>query len=320
MSQTTDSGRNAGTAGSSRAPVPPSTKNWRSAAVRMLMQHNPLLPFRGRLSCLAGHVAIPEGVVVNTRFGIRVGVHADEMYRSVYLNGVYEPFHTKIFLRIVRPRARVLDIGTNFGWYAALFSNWVGRKGFVHAFEPVAFIHEYAKETLRLNVSGENVRLNRCALGAEKGKIQVYTFLNLPHGHASTTNLGRDDALAHDCQVTTLDEYAEAVGLRDCLFMKVDVEGHELEVFRGASDFLKNQMAPIISFEVNVDCLSHRGLRPGDLMDCLRAYGYTAFYAFSARIGVQAVKQLGSCTDYLAVKPVRAADVAPALRTGRIFV
>ena len=296
------------------------TSSWRTSAYRALMQHNPLLPFRGRLNWLSGATLIPDGLVVETKYGMCIRIHDDEMYRSLYLTGVYEPFHTKIYSRIVRPEATVLDVGTNFGWYAALFSGWVGPNGSVHAFEPVPFIYEYAEETLRLNRCACNVRLNRCALGARKEGIRIYTFDNLPHGHACTTDLGRDDALPHDCEAVTLDEYVQAAGVQHCLFMKIDVEGHELEVFRGGASFLKRDWAPIIGFEVNLECLGHRRLRPGDLMDCLRSYGYTDFFSFSARGGIQKATELGSASDYLALKPERRPDVAAALKTGRLLL
>ena len=113
------------------------------------------MPFRGRISRLRGSVTdIPTGLVVENREGIRIKVSPDGMYRDVYLWGDYEPYHTKIYRRIIRPGDTVFDVGANFGWFTALFARWVGVTGRVHAFEPVPFIHALAVEKLALNGLG----------------------------------------------------------------------------------------------------------------------------------------------------------------------
>ena len=126
------------------------------------------------------------------------------MYTGIYFWGDYEPYHTKIFKRIVRPGDVVFDIGANFGWFTTLFARWVGPSGRVHGFEPVPFIHELAAETVKLNGMESRVQLNRLALGRSDGELTVHTFPGLPHGHASASDLGRSDAQPHTCEVRQL--------------------------------------------------------------------------------------------------------------------
>jgi FkbM family methyltransferase len=264
---------------------------------------------------------IPRGEVVRTREGIRVRVMPDGMYYNVFYWGDYEPYNTKIYRRIVSEGDVVFDIGANFGWYSTLFARWVGEGGRVHAFEPVPFIHALAVETLALNQMSTRVQLNRFGLGRDSESIPMYTYTGLPHGHATAIDLGRKDAVIHPTRFQRLDEYCEENAIASVRFMKVDVEGFERDVFEGGELTLSREDAPIIAFEVNGDCLRHRHLRGGDVIDTLRELGYTDFFAFSTRHGVRRLESRDlEGADCLAAKPRRMDELRPALQTGRLTV
>lgn len=293
-----------------------------SVLTRAITRRNPFLPFRGRFSWLNGRVDdIPGGQVIRTREGISIRVMPDHMYYDVFFWGDYEPYHTKIYRRIVGEGDVVLDVGANFGWYSALFARWVGEGGRVHAFEPVPFIHELAVETLALNDLSSRVQLNAFGLGGETESIAVYTHAGLPHGHATAVDLGRTDAVAHATRFQRLDEYCEENGIGSFKFMKVDVEGFEPDVFEGGERTLTGEAAPIIAFEVNGDCLRRRHLRGRDVIDTLRQLGYTDFFPFSTRNGVRRLESRDlEGGDCLAVKPLRMDELKSALHTGRLMV
>jgi FkbM family methyltransferase len=288
---------------------------------RGLARRYPLLPYRGRVPWLNGRVEdIPQGQIVATRERIVVRVLPDGMYENVYFWGDYEPYHTKIFRRIVRRGDVVFDIGANFGWFTTLFAQWVGDTGHVHAFEPVPFIRAFADETVALNKLAPRVSLNPFGLGREPAELPIYTFAGLPHGHASHLNLGREDAVEHVCRIERLDDYCERRRPGPVRFMKVDVEGWEPDVFAGAERLLSGEDAPIIAFEINGDCLRRRSLRGSDVIEALRDVGYSEFFAFSIRTGVTRVEgETAEHANCLAAKPTRMDELAPALRTGRLL-
>jgi FkbM family methyltransferase len=295
--------------------------NWTTSVRRAFSRRYPLLPYRSRVPLIQGSAnEIPAGVVVDTHEGVSVRVEPGGMYTSVYFWGDYEPYNTKIFRRIVRPGDVVFDIGANFGWFTTLFALWVGPSGRVHAFEPVPFIHQLALETLDLNDVGARVQLNRLALGSHDGTLTIHTFAGLPHGHASVSDLGRSDAAAHSCDVRRLDRYCEAENVQRIRFMKIDVEGFEADVFAGGQRMLGASAAPIIAFEVNGECLRARALESHDVIGSLRRLGYTHFYRCSIRRGIESLESDevddGDC---LAAKPSHLRDLAPVLRTGRVF-
>lgn len=297
--------------------------NWRLQLTRLTTRWYPFLPGIARIPRLYGTSgALPDGddAVVNAG-GVKVRVRADPMFGSLWRQRVYEPFPTKVFRRVVRPGDTVLDVGTNFGWFAALFARWTGAGGRVHAFEPVPFIADMARETLRLSGVEQRVTLNEVGLGSADGSFEIFTFDGLPLGHASATDLGRADAHAHTCRVLTLDGYVRQHRLERIGFMKLDVEGHELEVLRGGREMLARPDGPVVYFETNQNCLDHRGLRAQQLVDLLRDAGYTTFVTFSVRAGFVVRDRFpdNRSGDHLAFKPAHTEQLRQVRSTGRFL-
>jgi len=149
--------------------------------------------------------------------------------------------------------------------------------------------------------------------------MTIRTYGGLPHGHATAADLGRTDAVAHTCTVTTLDQYCEENAIDAIHFMKVDVEGFEPDVFAGGRGILASSGSPIIAFEVNGACLRPRSLGSIDVINELRNVGYSDFYRFSTRKGVRRLEserfEYGDC---IAAKPAHQAHLERALKTGRL--
>jgi FkbM family methyltransferase len=204
------------------------------------------------------------------------------MYLHPYFFGEYEPALSRILAGLVEPGDSAIDVGANFGWYTNLLAQRVGEGGTIHAFEPVPSLAGLLADSVDLNGHRERVRVNQAALGAQSGDITIYTFAGLPHGHASSTPLGRRDATPHVCSLTTLDDYFERLPDQQIALVKIDVEGHELDVLQGARRLLGRRDAPIVSFEVNMACLTDRGIAPQQIADHLRLHGYTFIWRIAA--------------------------------------
>ena len=233
--------------------------------------------------------AIPEGAVVRCRHDIRLRLHRDRAFIWPYLYGEYEEVVSGVFGRLIKPDDVIVDVGASFGWYSTLFARWAGTAGSVHAFEPVPKFAALAKDTLELN-GVATATLNVLGLGRQPGQFVVYTFAGLPLGHASANDLGRSDAEAHVCRLTTLDAYVQTARLDRIDFLKVDVEGGERDVFLGAREVLSRQK-PVIGFEINVECLRARDLQPGEVFEALRVCGYDFFWLINDRGKLEALRE-----------------------------
>jgi FkbM family methyltransferase len=173
---------------------------------------------------------------------------------SVYF-GLVDKEQTAAVCRELRSGQTFFDLGANVGYYSILASRLVGSGGSVVAFEPVvrnvAFLHQH----LMLN-RAENVHVLPFAVSATTG---LSSFS--PGESNAMGKLGTGDMLV---ATVTLDEIARILNqVPDVI--KIDVEGAEMEVFRGAKRILEERRPKIFlsthSDELRTECLDHlRGL------------------------------------------------------------
>jgi FkbM family methyltransferase len=131
--------------------------------------------------------------------------------------------------RWLRPGDTFVDVGANVGLFAVLGGRRVGANGTVVAVEPHPRVHAYLRENLALN-GLQHVQAHQVAVGAEAGQA----FLS--DRHADDQNaLASDGTVA--VSVVPLDTLLRDVG--PIRLLKIDVEGHELAVLRGASAVLQ---------------------------------------------------------------------------------
>ena len=168
----------------------------------------------------------------------------------------------------LRPGDIACDIGANKGSFIYWLSRWV-RHGRVVAFEPQPDLARRLAEVCR-STGLDNVTVEAKAVYSHSGEQQLF----LPAGHQPGASLQRAAAEAESfttlsVPLVSLDEYFDA-GDRVAL-LKIDVEGAELGVFKGAERILR-QHAPLLVFECE-----NRHLSPGNVWDVfsyLTALGY----------------------------------------------
>lgn len=158
------------------------------------------------------------------------------------------------------------DVGANKGSYLYWMSRWAGR---VVAFEPQPKLAEYL-ETARREVPLKNVTIEAAGVSDHAGEAKLYMpSVNSPE--ASLVAL--EGAQTITVPLVSLDGYfapSDRIGL-----MKIDVEGHELGVFRGAQRILSEQK-PVLLFECE-----QRHLPQGSVGDCiglLQGHGYQGWF------------------------------------------
>lgn len=154
----------------------------------------------------------------------------------------------------------IFDVGANRGQYLSLLLEVFGaREAFsIHCFEPSATTFALLLETAKGHPA---VVANNCALAAKPGEATLY--MNFPaSGLASLTarrldHFGLDHSLfSENVAIQTLDEYCETSGISEIHLLKIDVEGHELDVLKGASRMLAAKSIHLIQFEfggANID-------------------------------------------------------------------
>jgi FkbM family methyltransferase len=155
----------------------------------------------------------------------------DDRIREEVGQGVYS------FKYALKPGDRVLDIGAHRGFFASWALDHVGEKGWVTCFEPepdnYKLLSDWAHEH-------ENVIAYNMALWSEPGKKRLY----LSHSCAEHTLIGAANRQYVDVVVSTIDSNVLRAD-----FMKIDVEGAELEVLKGGYALL-DRSRPHIAIEL----------------------------------------------------------------------
>lgn len=194
----------------------------------------------------------------------------------------------RVYLSFVEPGYNVLDIGANVGAHAVFLSHMVRKSGRVLAFEPLPENVASLNETIRRRARFANISIYPVAVGNPES-IHSGVTMKVPGDDLTQASLrlqqsgsweGEADVREFPVPLTTLDTDREVQSLQHLEFVKIDVEGGELDVLRGGSYTLSRQL-PLIYCEAYDKWEASFGYAPADLLDFARSLGYSAARVFS---------------------------------------
>ena len=240
---------------------------------RFLVRSAPFLP-ESFLTRLAKKMDEPgdEDVVADLRHGGKMLVNLREVSGfHIYVRGHHQPYVLRHVEEYLRPGMTFVDIGGHFGLFTVTGALKVRPTGHVHTFEPGDKQWKYLTHNVELNGIGGWVTLNKCALSDTPGHVGYV--------EGPSTNLGASyiDTAAQDGPIEklTLDEYVERKGIKRVDALKIDVEGHELPVFRGFLKTLKSNPPGLVTYECNAKYCARGGYTPADVHGLFLDLGYT---------------------------------------------
>ena len=155
------------------------------------------------------------------------------------------------FLNSKREPYCIFDVGANKGQYINIVFNELHKKSFkIHSFEP----SKYTFDLLQKNApASAKVKLNNLGLGKNVGEHTLYSN-EQGSGLASLTkrkldHFNIDFSDSEKILITTLDNYCCENGIKHIHLLKIDVEGHELDVLNGANKMFSEQSIDLVTFE-----------------------------------------------------------------------
>ncbi|MFH1442465.1 MAG: FkbM family methyltransferase [Candidatus Micrarchaeota archaeon] len=201
-----------------------------------------LKPFMGRgLGARIPGISKIYGFVMNKRIG-RCEIDGMKMFvdmedrivsNELFYKGVFEPEETALLKELVRPGSVFVDVGAHIGYYTLLAAK---RKAKVYAFEPQGGNFSLLKRNVHAN-GFTNVFLYRKAV-SDRGGRKVKLYCNV-------SNKGNNSIFAKD----VVDKYGEeevgtatldgVLGGKKVDLMKIDVEGAEINVLKGAGGLIE---------------------------------------------------------------------------------
>jgi FkbM family methyltransferase len=198
------------------------------------------------------------------------GPAADVITRHIYRHGAHEPAITRYLLEHVRLAAGdvALDVGANIGWYSLLLQRLSEPGANIFAFEPDPRTYRLLCANLAANAADRVSALN-LALGAAPDTLELRRYKDSNNGrHTLIPGAGSADIVR--VRVETLESFWGSQGLsaRPIRLLKVDVEGFEYFVLRGAGELLGRCAMTLL--EYSPASLGLAGLDCGVLIELLR--------------------------------------------------
>jgi FkbM family methyltransferase len=229
-------------------------------------------PLRASLGRVLARTRLRAWARLHTGHRLRVDLDSS-VGRSIWLRGRYEPQVEAQLRRHLRPGDRFVDVGANVGYFSILASSLVGPAGEVHAFEPNPGLVSLLADSVRAN-RFTNVRVNALALWSEPSE---HVLQLEPSSAQSFVRADREakGGAALRVPATTLDDYLAEAGLPSIHVVKIDVEGAELQVLRGARRVMERDR-PLLVMELLDWGLARYGDDIGQVFRLLGALGYAA--------------------------------------------
>ena len=196
--------------------------------------------------------------------------------RQIIIFGEYDAHLVRLLEHLVRPGSVCLDVGANLGAITLQLARIVGRTGVVHSFEPVGAAFDRLKEHVTRNQASPPVTIHQVALSNQAGtaEIRCPEQGDFNQGTSSLVNdQARELSRTETIQLETLDAFAERHKLTKLDLIKLDIQGAEPLMLRGAETTLR-RFRPIIVTEASREDLVGLGMSLGDYITQLEDLGY----------------------------------------------
>ena len=227
---------------------------------------------------------------------------ADE--RSIPLEALnfksYERSEFEMIVKLSGEKTQILDIGGNIGWYAVQLG-LLKKRAKIWSFEPIPSTYDYLKANLELN----GIRnVTACPFGfSDKEDTLTFYFYPEGTGNASMANLSKQASVREiRCKVTTLDRFCEENGLKPG-FIKCDVEGAELFVFRGGLETLKKHR-PVVFTEMLRKWAKEYRYHPNEIIALFKDLDYSCYRIQEGRLGsIAEISETTQETNFIFLHP-----------------
>ena len=203
----------------------------------------------------------------------------DAVQRRMYFYGDYDERYEAQMIRRLLDKGEIFwDIGANIGYFSLLAAAALQHTGRVIAFEPGQVAYARLMDNIGLNLFG-NIATFNLAVTDREGEAALHLAAGTADGCASLYGAGGEVTAREICRTVSLDGFAPSHALPGPDFIKIDVEGAELFVLRGAREMLAVSR-PLVLVEMKAETLAASGTDKREIQELLAGYGYVASYPY----------------------------------------
>ena len=228
-------------------------------------------------------------VLLKTANGFKMYVDGRDVSIAPHLilDGVWEEWTEAVLRTLLRPGMTVFEVGTNVGFFTLIMAAAVGSTGKVFSFEADAELAQLARDNIEINGLHRIARVIQRAAGERAGAVTFYKTDRHLGGGSIVEGLEQiphnpsDVRRAIEVEMTTLDLFSNEASAQPDL-LKIDAEGAEAAILRGASELLDSKRPLAIVIEFFPRFMRAAGDEPSALLARMQERGF-ALYAIDER-------------------------------------
>lgn len=192
--------------------------------------------------------------------------------RHLYFFGEYESEACFEWAERARSADTIFDIGANVGVYS-LFAAESNPNAHIYAFEPTPEVFSSLERNIAANQFA-NITVYRAAVGIHSGVTYLHRCGGIDGANEGMNYVSSDRASLEQVETTTLDDFCANQRIRRIDLLKIDVEGGEFDVLRGARTLLQQQRIDCIFLELVEWTANRGGHSTNGIAELLRKFGY----------------------------------------------
>lgn len=215
----------------------------------------------------------------------------------------YERMLERFYCQVLQNGDIAVDVGAHIGRHTFPMASSIGTRGLVYAFEPLPVQFKKLSDGIQGNIDG-NIKLFNHALADITGEL---TFVEVPDFPEYS---GFKERIYHDQSIRRMHVNVEVKRLDDVLydltslkFMKLDAEGAELMILRGAENLIR-RLRPYVSFELGDAALVNYDYSSADVFEYFSGMGYSIYSIFGVLLSKDdfvTSSRLQNFWDYVAI-------------------
>lgn len=222
---------------------------------------------------------LPSGIV------LRLNIN-DHIQKQLFWHGAYEFGEMNLLIKLLEKGDCFMDIGANIGYFSLHAAHAVGQTGMVWSFEPATAIFEQLEQHIKINKFSN---INAVKKGVSNKNLNGVLYLSSDKNYGSTGLQPGDEfsGETEDISLIKLDDFVIEQNIKTIRAVKIDVEGHELQVLQGMLQIL-NTYKPAVLIEIIAAQLQLHNNTVEEIYNLMNALDYTAWYIDANKKLVQA--------------------------------
>jgi len=207
--------------------------------------------------------------------GFQMRLYRNDLLTKAIFLGEFERLEVKFLQRFLETGDVFLDIGANIGLFSLAAAAVLKKKGHIHSFEPSVRNYEKLIENIALN-NFSNVKTHNYGVSDKTGKMTLYE-IDQGLGALSSYAPLEGSSGAVKTEVFPLDEIITREQITKVTAIKIDVEGWEYPVIKGANDLFSKPNAPLLMVEFTDSNARSAGYSCQLVYDTLVKLGYDMY-------------------------------------------